>query len=101
MSMQRLAVAPWTERLLGLDDLAQGTRVVVGCSGGPDSLALLALARARGLDVVAVYVDHGLRPGTDHDAQVVHAAAAAVGAASRVIAVSVDARANLEARARG
>jgi tRNA(Ile)-lysidine synthase len=100
MSMQRLAVAPWTERLLGLDDLAEGTRVVVGCSGGPDSLALLALARARDLDVVAVYVDHGLRAGTAHDARVVRAAAAAVGASARVIEVAVDARANLEARAR-
>jgi tRNA(Ile)-lysidine synthase len=100
MSGQRRALAPWSDRLAGLDDLTAGTRVVVGCSGGPDSLALLALARARDLDVLAVYVDHGLRPGTDHDAQVVHAAAAAVGADSLVIAVSIDARANLEARAR-
>jgi tRNA(Ile)-lysidine synthase len=100
VSTFRRAVAPWTERLLGLDDLAHGARVVVGCSGGPDSLALLALARARDLDVVAVYVDHGLRCGTDHDAEVVRAAAVAVGAPARVIEVAVDARANLEARAR-
>src|SRR5690349_12961695 len=100
MSTFHRAVAPWTDRLLALADLAAGTRVVVGCSGGPDSLALLALARAGDLDVVAVYVDHGLRPGTAHDARIVRAAASAVGASARVIEVAVDARANLEARAR-
>jgi len=94
------AVAPWLARVEHLDDLAAGTRVVVGCSGGADSLALLALARARGLDVVAVYVDHGLRTGTEHDVAVVRDAAAAVGADARVELVDVDARANVEARAR-
>jgi len=96
----RRAVAPWADRLLGLEDLAAGTRVVVACSGGPDSLALLSLARARDLDVVAVYVDHGLRSGAVHDKEVVRAAAAAVGATVRVMEVAFDARANLEARAR-
>lgn len=94
------AVAPWLARVEHLDDVGAGTRVVVGCSGGADSLALLALARARGLDVVAVYVDHGLRSGTTHDVAVVRAAAAAVGADVRVAAVAIDARANVEARAR-
>ena len=83
-----------------VEDLEPGTRVVVGCSGGADSLALLALARARDLDVAAVYVDHGLRSRTDHDAAVVRDAAAAVGASMRVVEVAVDARANVEARAR-
>jgi tRNA(Ile)-lysidine synthase len=96
----RRAVAPWIGRLGVIDDLAPGARVVVGCSGGADSLALLALARACGFDVVAVYVDHGLQPGRAHDATVVRAAAAEVGARVRVIEVEVDARANVEARAR-
>ena len=96
----RRALAPWSDRLIGLDDLATGSRVVVGCSGGPDSLTLLALARARDLDVFAVYVDHGLRRGTAHYARIVRAAALAVGADARVIEVAVDSRANLEARAR-
>src|ERR1700730_4277024 len=100
MSTLRDAVAPWTDRLLGLDDRTPGTRVVVACSGGPDSLALLALARARDLDVVAVYVDHGLRSGTDHDARVVRGAAAEGGAEARVVTVAVDPTANVEARAR-
>ena len=85
----RDALAPWLDQLVGLDDLAAGSRVVVGCSGGADSLALLALARARGLDVLAVYVDHGLRAGTDHDARVVRAAAAELGADLQPAAWSV------------
>ena len=100
MSTWRRSVAPWAARLHGIDDLEPNDRVVVGCSGGADSLALLALARARDLSVVAVYVDHGLRAGTDHDARVVNNAAAEVGAQSRVINVDVDPSANLEARAR-
>lgn len=100
MPATRGALAPWLDRLVGLDDLPPGSRVAVGCSGGADSLALLALARARDLDVLAVYVDHGLRPGTAHEAEVVRSAAADTGAESRVIEVAFDSRANLEARAR-
>jgi tRNA(Ile)-lysidine synthase len=100
VSSFRRSVAPWSARLRGIEDLVPGTHVVVGCSGGADSLALLALARARDLDVTAVYVDHGLRGGTGHDAAVVRGAARAVGAAARVVAVAIDPGANLEARAR-
>ncbi len=45
---------------------APGSRVVVGVSGGGDSLALLlvlaALREELPLELTAVYVDHGLRP---------------------------------------
>ena len=34
---------------------------VIGVSGGPDSLALVAAAAAEGVDVRAVVVDHGLQ----------------------------------------
>jgi tRNA(Ile)-lysidine synthase len=81
-------------------DFAPGTRVVVGCSGGADSLALLALAAEHGLDVHAVYVDHDLRPGTAHDIDVVNRAAARFGTEMRVEPVHVRLGANLEARAR-
>jgi tRNA(Ile)-lysidine synthase len=74
--------------------------VVVGCSGGTDSLALLALAAEADLDPVAVHVDHGLRPGSAAEAGVVRAAAAYLGVACRTVRVDVAAGANLEARAR-
>ncbi len=48
-----------------LDDLAPGARLVVGVSGGSDSLALTAVAahvaRAEGHELLAVVVDHGLQ----------------------------------------
>ena len=54
--------------------------VVVGCSGGADSLALLALAVDGGLAPIAVHVDHGLRAGSDREAGNVAHAAARLGA---------------------
>lgn len=84
----------------GLDDLAANASVVVGCSGGADSLALLALACEHGYDVCAVYVDHGLRAGTGFDAETVKRAADRFGARSRVERVDISPGANLESRAR-
>jgi tRNA(Ile)-lysidine synthase len=86
--------------VIGVDGVAPGARVIVGCSGGPDSLALLVLAIEAGYDVVAVYVDHGLRTTSGFDAEIVASAAARFGARMRSVAVAVDGRANLEARAR-
>ena len=74
--------------------------VVVGCSGGADSLALLALAVDAGLAPIAVHVDHGLRPGSERDADDVAGAAARLGARFDARRVHVDAGPNLEARAR-
>ncbi len=74
--------------------------VVVACSGGPDSVALLVLAAEAGLDPVAVHVDHGLRPDSAADADVVAAAATALGIPWRSVRVAVGAGGNLEARAR-
>ena len=69
-------------------------------SGGPDSLALLVLAVAAGCQATAVHVDHGLRDGSAAEADVVRAAAAAVGAGFRAERVVVEPGPNLEARAR-
>ncbi len=74
--------------------------VVVACSGGPDSLALLILAADAGLDPVAVHVDHGLRPESASEADVVRDAARELGVQSRCVQVDVGAGSNLEARAR-
>ena len=74
--------------------------VTCGVSGGADSLALLALAVDAGLDVTAVHVDHGLRPGSAAEAEVVAAAAARLGAGFRAVAAPVEPGPDLEARAR-
>lgn len=51
-----------------LTDLESGSRIVVACSGGPDSLALLAATvfegRKAGWHVVGATVDHGLQEGS-------------------------------------
>ena len=74
--------------------------VVVGCSGGADSLALLALAVDGGLAPIAVHVDHGLRAGSDREAVIVADAAARLGAGFDARHVTVPPGPNLEARAR-
>ena len=50
--------------------------VTCAVSGGADSLALLVLVRAAGLEATAVHVDHGLRADSAAEADVVAAAAA-------------------------
>jgi tRNA(Ile)-lysidine synthase len=77
-----------------------GTPLTCAVSGGPDSLALLLLAAAAGCDVTAVHVDHGLRPGSAREADVVAKVAARVGARAERRRVSVAPGPNLEARAR-
>jgi tRNA(Ile)-lysidine synthase len=77
-----------------------GTHVTCAVSGGADSLALLALAAAAGCRATAIHVDHGLRPGSADEADVVAAAAARFGAAFEARRAIVAAGANLEARAR-
>jgi tRNA(Ile)-lysidine synthase len=74
--------------------------VVVGCSGGPDSVALVALACDARLAPVAVHVDHGLRPGGDGEQAQVAAVAGVLGAAFDGRRVTLAPGANLEARAR-
>ena len=77
-----------------------GTAVTCAVSGGADSLALLALAVHAGCVVTAVHVDHGLRPGSAGEAEVVRRAAERFGAAFRAERVTVAPGPNLEARAR-
>ncbi len=91
-------MAPTPVRLLVPDDVT--APVVVGCSGGPDSLALLALAVDAGLEPIAVYVDHGIREAGAHEAEVVADAASRLGAGFDTRHVTVELGANLEARAR-
>lgn len=75
-------------------------QVTCAVSGGADSLALLALAVADGKDVTAIHVDHGLRPGSSREAELVRDAATHAGARFIARTVAVGAGPNLEARAR-
>lgn len=74
--------------------------IVCAVSGGPDSLALLVLATVAGCRVTAVHVDHGLRPGSGSEAELVAEAARLYGAGFRAEKVEVAPGPNLEARAR-
>lgn len=89
------------DRLLARCDFPpSGTAVTCAVSGGPDSLALLALAVQAGCAVTAVHVDHGLRSGSAEEAEVVRRASERFGARFRAERVVVAAGPNLEARAR-
>lgn len=74
-----------------LDPLAELPAVVVACSGGPDSTALLWLAarwrkaRKRGPKLIAVTVDHGLRAESKREAHAVATLARRLGVAHRTL----------------
>ena len=74
--------------------------LVAAVSGGADSLALLVLVRAAGREVTAVHVDHGLRPSSAGEAEVVRAAAERFGAEFEARTVTLRPGPDLEARAR-
>ena len=79
---------------------ARGAEVTCAVSGGPDSTAPLALAVAAGLRVTAVHVDHGLRPGSGGEAEVVAGVARSWGAEHRSVRLPLADGPDLEARAR-
>src|SRR4051794_20667325 len=59
---------------------ASGARIGIAVSGGPDSLALLLLAAAaRPGKIDAATVDHGLRPGSREEAEMVAGVCAILG----------------------
>ena len=74
----------------GLEDLPAGAVVVVACSGGPDSLALLSAAvhegHRRDLHVVGATVDHGLQAGSADRADRVVVQMAGLGADETIAA---------------
>ena len=63
-------LAPWREPF-ATEVRGSVAPVVVGCSGGADSVALLALAADAGLAPIAVHVDHALRDGSGAEAKAV------------------------------
>lgn len=63
---------------------------LIGLSGGPDSLALVAAAAAEGKDVRALVVDHGLQAGSAEVAARAAAQAERFGVSADVVRVTVD-----------
>jgi tRNA(Ile)-lysidine synthase len=90
-------VAVVDRALLGAGLPTRGERLVVGLSGGADSVALTAalagLRRRRGFELVAAHLDHGLRPGSADDAAFCHALCASLGVPLRGGSGRVRARA--------
>jgi tRNA(Ile)-lysidine synthase len=56
--------------------LQQTDRLLVGVSGGPDSLCLLHLLHTSGYRVITAHINHQLRPEADQEAEVVRQFAA-------------------------
>lgn len=79
---------------------APGTPVTCAVSGGADSMTLMVLAHAAGLNVTAHHVDHGLRPDSSRDIEVITPIAAQLGIAVITHRLDVPTGPNLEARAR-
>ena len=77
-----------------------GTKVTCAVSGGADSMSLMVLAAAAGCVVSVIHVDHGLRPGSGQEGEVVAESAARFGATFHSETIDVPAGPNLEARAR-
>jgi tRNA(Ile)-lysidine synthase len=84
--------------------LRAGETVVVACSGGPDSTALVdALARLappRGWRLHVVHVDHGLRPGSAAEAGTVAALAGRLGLGFEAVRVEVESGPSIQDQAR-
>ncbi|GAA1487066.1 tRNA lysidine(34) synthetase TilS [Brachybacterium fresconis] len=91
----RVAVTARLEELA--DHTAAGQlapRLLVGLSGGADSLALLAttawIGSRMGLETEAAIVDHGLQEGSDQVAERARSQAERLGVAAHVLRVSVE-----------
>jgi tRNA(Ile)-lysidine synthase len=78
------------------DLLADGDRVVVGVSGGVDSMVTLAVLRRLGGEVRALHVNYGLRDGADADGALVQGWCEAQAAPVPFTVVSCDAEARAE-----
>jgi tRNA(Ile)-lysidine synthase len=87
-----------------LADLEAGSRIVVGVSGGADSLALATVtafvADRESYDLRAVIVDHQLQPGSGDIAERAATQVSAIGVKADVVAVEVGSAGGPEAAAR-
>jgi tRNA(Ile)-lysidine synthase len=93
-------VAAVDRALSGLGDPAAGGTLVVGLSGGADSVALVdalaTLAGPRDIEVIAAHLDHGLRPDSSEDAVFCRALCERLGVRFRTEVADVRSRAQRE-----
>jgi tRNA(Ile)-lysidine synthase len=84
--------------------IVPGEHVLIACSGGPDSTALLdaltRLAPPRQWHLSVAHVDHALRPGSAREADVVARLASDRGLPFMALSVEVGAGSSLQDRAR-
>lgn len=84
--------------------IGEGDRVLVACSGGPDSAALLwclaTLAPELGFTLLVASLDHGLRAGAQADVEIARAQAASLKLDLRSETLTLSDGGNLQARAR-
>ena len=73
--------------------------VVVGVSGGVDSVVLARTLAALSVEIVVAHVDHGLRPDSADDAAWVGALASEIGVPCEILPVQVG-QGNVQAQAR-
>src|SRR4030095_10547509 len=62
--------------------LSRESPVLVGVSGGPDSLCLMSVLRKAGYHAIVAHFNHKLRPDSDTDANIVEQTAARLNLAS-------------------
>ncbi len=70
--------------------------VIVGVSGGPDSLCLMSVLRKAGYHAIVAHFNHKLRPDSDTDANIVEQTAARLNLASVIESGDVRAYADSE-----
>ncbi|RPI92084.1 MAG: tRNA lysidine(34) synthetase TilS [Chloroflexi bacterium] len=76
--------------------LSRDYPIVVGVSGGPDSLCLMSVLRKTGYPVVVAHFNHKLRPDSDADANIVEQTAARLNLVSVIESGDVRAYADQE-----
>ncbi|GGC38328.1 tRNA(Ile)-lysidine synthase [Siccirubricoccus deserti] len=104
MIAEPVSAAEFAALMAPLGPFGRQPRIAAGVSGGPHSLALALLAdgwaRARGGSLLALVVDHGLRPESAAEAAGVIAQLAGRGIAARLLWLGLPPGAGVQARAR-
>lgn len=76
--------------------LSREAPIIVGVSGGPDSLCLMSVLRKAGYHTIVAHFNHKLRPDSDTDANIVEQTAARLNLASVIESGDVHAYAEAE-----